>query len=34
MITANEWYKEHAAMRAAGITRDAEADAVGEKVYD
>ena len=38
-ITASEWYKEHAATRRAGVTRDLESDAleaaaVGEKVYE
>jgi alkylation response protein AidB-like acyl-CoA dehydrogenase len=39
MIIANEWYREYARSRAAGLTRDLEADAAGaeapeEKIYD
>lgn len=39
MIIANEWYREYARSRAAGLTRDLEADAAGaeapeEKIFD
>jgi butyryl-CoA dehydrogenase len=39
MIIANEWYREYARARSAGLTRDLEADAAGaeapeEKIYD